>query len=329
MYKILIILLLGFYLHAQDKYELGNGVQISSYPIYLGGYFSVDYRNMNNENRYRLDDVALLSYGNYDKFSYMAEVEYKQLYIKTYTQDTSFSSSDTNLYLERLYADYNYNENYMFRVGKYNSPIGFWNLLPINVLRDTTSFPYIIKNIFPDFTTGLNLSYTSFENDEIKINVMLQHNEDLDDNYNNYKIDAHYGFGILYEKEQYSLKLNAGYFNRADTQDILKNRNYILLSGKYETEKFQLMSELGYQSSKNKTTTPYSSYIQGSYRFRPKHLGVLRVESYKNRLTNIKDSLAIFGYTYRPIYPISFKSEYQFHSIKRENKALISLSVMF
>ena len=329
MYKIILILLLGLYLQAQDKYELGNGLQISSYPIYLGGYFSVDYRNMNNENRYRLDDLSLLSYGSYDKFSYMTEVEYKHLYIKTYTPNTSSSNSDTNLYIERLYVDYNYNENYIFRAGKYNSPIGFWNLLPINVLRDTTSSPYMIKNIFPEFTTGINFSYTSFEDDEIKIDVMLQHNEDLDDNYNNYKIDTHYGFGILYEKEQYSLKLNAGYFKQVDTQNLFKNRNYILFAEKYETEKYQIMGEVGYQSSNNKTTTPYSSYMQGLYRFTPQHIGVLRVESYKNKLTNIKDSLAIVGYTYRPVYPVSFKSEYQFHSIKKENKVLLSLSVMF
>lgn len=317
-------------LHADESsYELGKGAQVASLPLYIGGYVSLDYKNMGNENTYRIDDLAVLGYGSYDKFSYMAEVEYKEFLSKTYQDDDSYITRHTKLHTERLYADYDFDENYLFRVGKYNSPIGFWNLLPINVLRQTTSSPAVIEIVFPKFTTGAGVSYSSFYEGELKIDLMLENNEDLDNEYNNYKIDKHYGFGALYEKDDYAIKLNTGYFHRTESNILEDNLYYFLLSAKYDTEKYQLLSEIGYQESNTQTTTPYAGYLQGLYRFTDQHIGAIRVESYDDHVNNKSDDIAIFSYTYRPSYPIALKSEYQFHSISEENQLLFSLSVLF
>ncbi|MFK5938462.1 MAG: hypothetical protein QM497_08715 [Sulfurimonas sp.] len=328
MFKIILLLLLFLYLPAQDKYELGSGVQVASLPIYIGGYISVDYRNKHNENRYRIDDLAILSYGNYKKFSYMAELEYRDLYTKTYTNNNSHITRDKKLHIERLYTDYSYNEHYYLRVGKYNSPIGFWNLLPVNVLQATTSDPVVTHIIFPEFTTGINIVYSNIQNSEIKIDVMLQNNKDFDDDYNNYKIDKHYAVGLTYEKDNYAFKINVGHFSQINNT-AFKNLNYALISAKYDTNKYQITGELGYQSSQTKTTKPYASYIQGLYRITPKHHVVIRTEAYKDNVINIKDNIAIFGYTYRPLYPLALKAEYQLHSLHKEDNLLFSFSVMF
>jgi len=48
--KTIIFLLLLLSLNAQEpSYELGKGLQVASLTIYIGGYFSLDYRNMNNK----------------------------------------------------------------------------------------------------------------------------------------------------------------------------------------------------------------------------------------------------------------------------------------
>ncbi len=330
MQKIIPILLLILSLHAQEgSYELGKGMQVASLPFYIGGYFSVDYRNIGNENRYRIDDLAVLGYGSYGKFSYMAEVEYKEFFSKTYKGDTSYIKRDTRLHAERVYVDYNFGENYVFRIGKYNSPIGFWNLLPVNVLRQTTSNPLSTDIIFPRFTTGTAVSYSSFDEGEFKIELMLQNNKDLDDEYNNYKIDEHYGFGALYEKDEYSVKLNGGYFHRIERGLLQSKLYYLLLSAKYDTEKYQFLSEIGRQQSDTKTTTPYAGYVQGLYRFTEQHLGAIRLESYDDNVNNKSEDIAIISYTYRPYYPVAIKSEYQFHSISEENQFLFSFSVLF
>ncbi len=330
MRKLIVILFFLLSLHAEESsYELGKGMQVASLPFYIGGYISLDYRNMGNENMYRLDDIALLGYGDYGKFSYMAEVEYKDFFSQTYKGETSSIKRDTKLHIERIYVDYNFDENYLFRIGKYNSPIGFWNLLPINVLRQTTSSPVNTDIIFPQFTTGAGASYSSFDEGELTIDIMLQHNDDLDDEYNNYKIDTHYGLGVLYEADEYAIKLNSGYFHRTENNVIQDNLYYFLLSVKYDTERYQFLSELGYQQSNNKTTTPYAGYIQGLYRFTDQHISALRIESYDDHVNNKSDDIAVFSYTYRPSYPIAIKYEYQVHSIREENQFLFSLSVLF
>lgn len=329
LYKIIVVLLLVLSLHAESEYELGKGVQVASLPLYLGGYFSLDYREMDKEQRYRADDIALLGYGSYDKFSYMAEFEYKSFYVHTKTPQSESVEKDTNLHTERLFVDYNFDDNYMFRVGKYNSPIGFWNLLPVNVLRQTTSSPISTDIIFPKFTTGVGASYASYGEGEFHVDLMAQNNEDLDNQYNNYKIDEHYGVNVLYEKDDYALKANAGYFHKIEAFNEADNIYYYLLSAKYDTEKYQFLGEIGSQYSQNKTTTPYAGYIQGLYRFTEQHLGSIRVESYEDKILDKRDDIAIVAYTYRPIYPVAIKSEYQLHSITAQNQFLFSFSVLF
>ncbi|MCK9472496.1 hypothetical protein [Sulfurimonas sp.] len=327
-YLSLVFIFLLF-LQAEEEYQLGKGIQVGSLPFYVGGYFSLDYKHTDDIDRYRVDDVAIIGYGNYEKFSYMAEFEFKELYVKTEQNGLKTSTNNNNLYTERLYLDYNFNENYMFRVGKYNSPIGFWNLLPVNVLRETTSNPMSVNILFPKFTTGLNSSYISYGEGELKVDVMLQHNNDIDFEYNNYKINEHYGFGVSYEKNDYAVKLNGGYFHNLDKNAVEDNLYYLLLSARYESSKYQILSEIGSQKSKSRYTTEYAGYIQGLYRFSQQHIGVIRVESYDDNVKAIDDDMLIIGYTYRPLYPIAIKSEYQFHSQSDQNQFLFSFSVLF
>ncbi|MBU1657527.1 OprO/OprP family phosphate-selective porin [bacterium] len=329
MRKIIFILAMFLSLHAQNEYELGKGVQVASLPLFIGGYFSINYKNTDNEKKYKIDDLAILGYGSYEKFSYMAELEFKELYVENSDDDTTEISRDYRLYIERVYLDYHHDENYMLRIGKYNSPIGFWNLLPINVLRETTSSPLSLSILFPKFTTGVGATYTSYIENEFRIDVMLQNNEDIDDEYNNYKVDKHYGFGISYEKDAFSIKANAGYFHKIHDDSYADKLSYALLSAKYDSQKYQLLAELGSQKADNDFTTTYAGYLQGLYRFTEQHLGVMRVESYEDNAHAVDDNIAIIGYTYRPLYPIAIKTEYQFHSLREQNQFLFSFSVLF
>ena len=324
-----LILLFCLTLFSDDEYQLGEGIQVGSLPLYVGGYFSLDYTNIDDINRYRVDDIAFLGYGKYNKFSYLIELEFKEFYVKTEQNGVTSTTEDHNLYAERVYLDYNLNENYMFRFGKYNSPIGFWNLLPINVLRETTSSPVSSSIIYPKFTTGINASYTSIDEGEIKIDVMLQHNEDLDEAYNNYNNDQHYALGITYAKDDFTLKANGGYFHQEESAIVEDALYYLLLSAKYETDNYQLMAELGSQKFHGEFTTAYAGYLQGLYRFTEQHIAVARAESYDDKVNSIADDLMILGYTYRPLYPIAIKSEYQFHSKHRLDQFLFSFSMLF
>lgn len=329
MQKLFFILLLLLKLSANDEYKLGEGFQVASLPIYVGGYFSLDYIKQENKEQYTIDDIAILSYGNYNKFSYMLELENKELYSYIIEDGDSFTQKNKKIFLERVYIDYSYNENYMFRFGKFNSPIGYWNLLPINVLRDTTSSPQSVSILFPVFTSGINLEYSSFKDSEIQIDIIMQENEGIDDRYNNYHINRHYGLGLNYAKDDYSFKFNGGYFHLHEDNKLDADSYYILLSAKYETDSYKLLSEFGSSYGEDDFISKYAGYIQASYNFLEKHMAVLRVESYEDTQHDIKDTMALLGYTYRPLYPVALKAEYQIHSLHDENKFLCSLSVLF
>jgi len=273
---VLIFLSAYLSLSAQDEYELGSGYQIGDLPIYIGGYFSVDYRKKDETDRYRIDDIAFISYGGNDTLSYLVELEFKELYVKTYDGHSKTTDRDNTLYIERLYIDYTINDNYKVRVGKYNSPVGFWNVMPINVLRATTSSPVSTKMIFPNYTTGLDFSYSSFSEGEVKLDIMLQDNQPIDDEYNNYDIDKHYALGLSYGEGDYTFKLNGGYFSNKEDKHDVNDFIYALLSARYEDEKHQVLVELGSQESEDSDSS-YAGYIQGLYRTTSKHIAVVRL----------------------------------------------------
>lgn len=317
----------------ENSYTLGDGKQVGSLPLYFGGYFSTDYLYIPEAkyNRFRVDDIAFLAYGSSNKFSYMAELEFKEFYIKEWDDGNTSNQTNEKLHIERLYLDYNYDENLVARVGKFNSPIGYWNLIPINVLRDTTSSPLVNEMIYPKYTTGIDLSYSLYSDYEVKVDFLAQNNNDFDDTYNNLRIDKHYGIGLMYSENELSLKLNGGYFHTKDKVLSSEDIYYSLASFKYENDDYKVMGELGTQFDKDGSIVPYSGYIQGLYRITEKHLPVIRFESYSSNdlLGTQKDQFVILGYTYRPVFPIAFKAEYQLHEENEKDKALFSFSVMF
>ena len=314
----------------ESGYTLGEGLQVGELPIYIGGYFSTDIKATDDYQQYRLDDIALLSYGSYEKLSYMAEAEFKEFYTYIKTPDSSFTKKDTALHTERLYLEYAFDENFMGRAGKYNSPIGFWNMVPVNVLRDTSSNPKSLDILFPRFTTGLLGSYTHYgESSTLQVDAIVQHNDDIDPDYNNYKADDHYGLGITYSVDDLSLKLNLGTFNSLSESYLQKRLSYALVSLLYEKDDFKIMSEFGSQRAKEGYTTEYAGYLQGVYYITSQHAAIIRLETYKDKSIAMQDNLSIFAYTYRPLYPVAFKFEYQLDSAQEDEQFVFSFSVLF
>lgn len=335
MKKIILFFMFVVGILSAKEYELGEGYQLGKTPLYVGGYFSVDYASYSKSDLHKvsLNDIALLSYGSYHKFSYMAEMEFKNYYVKTYNNGEKITTKDTKLYAERLYADYTANENFMARLGKYNSNVGYWNLTPINVLRDTTSSPVTARIIFPKYTTGIDLQYHLFSQSEVTFNITLQDNNSLDEAYNNFYIRKHFGFGLEYSYENLSIKLNGGYFHKKDHTQAYVDNYYGYLSFLYNNDTLKVMGGLGHRDDNKKDAVKLSTYLQTTYEIVSHHYPVIRLEHHdaqinvENNIT--KDSSVIFGYTYRPIYPVAFKVEYQLHSNKELDKFLTSFSVMF
>lgn len=313
-------------------YTLGNGYKVPFVPMHIGGYFSTEYANNKKPKKdsFSINDIAFLGYGSYKKFSYLAELETVNLYKKEFNENTK-ASSDTDMHIERLYVDYSISESSKLRMGKFTTPIGYWNLTPINILRETTSNPVMSYTIYPKYTTGLNLNYIYLNNNETKVDFIAQNNDDIDEKYNNIKVNKHYAVGLEQVNDLISFKVNGGYFHSEPTSREGKDFYYGVASFLFDNDTLKISGEFGSQFSSHKSTIPYAMYLQAVYTLYDKHYAIVRVESYKqnNEPHYLKDSIGIFAYTYRPLYPIAMKVEYQLHSDKKFSKFMASFSVLF
>jgi len=322
-----IVLLVSFL--NSDEYEMGHGLKINEY-LYLGSYFSIDYQKSDEKRQFRLDDVALLAYGDLSSdFSYLLELESAPTYVKNYT--TSTSTNDTKFHYERMYANYMHSEMINIRVGKQITPIGYWNLEPINVLRDTSSNPLYSYKMFPKLLTGLDL-FGYFDNDNtIKYHLFMQNNEDLDEEYINIQNDHFLGASLEYEfLDEFSLGGSLGqYITNVDDKHV----EFMQINAKYDNYPFLLKGEVAYSDIDNrfinKKSNNLAGYTQGMYNLDMKHALISRYEYFNDDENNEKTHIGVFGYSYRPIYSVSFKAEYQWNSDSYQNKSLVSFSVLF
>lgn len=311
-----------------ESYALGSGYQVDP-MLNVGGYFSSQFKVQGSQKSIIApDDIAIIAYGDINPMlSYLAELEAAAVYYK------NFSNGDetTNLkfHIERLYGDLWLSDAYNIRFGKQITPIGYWNKEPINVLRDTTSSPLYSLLLFPRFLTGIDINGYIPGIEATHYHLFGQNNRDLDQQYINIP-NTHF-FGFSAEKE-FSEDWNGGGSIGEYIPSIGAQRTrYVQANAKYDDSLWQIMAEglVAKSEYQNRSDYAVSGYVQGMYRYTPEHGFVGRVEHFKDHQTHYEDNIAVLGYSYRPMYPVSLKGEYQWHSQNNENRALFSFSVLF
>ncbi|MFT5660092.1 MAG: hypothetical protein ACI9TV_000732 [Sulfurimonas sp.] len=325
---ISILLLSTLFLQA-DEYELGHGLRLND-QLNFGAYVSTDYETGDDKERFRLDDVAVLAYGSLsEKLSYLLELEAAPFYTKNYTTD--IETKDTRFHYERMYVDYAHSELFNIRIGKQISPIGYWNIEPINVLRDTSSNPYYSSKMFPKLLTGLDLYGYLDEDNTLKYHLFMQKNEDLDKNYINIENKHFLGASLEYEVSS-EISFGGALGEYITTQDN-KAVQFIQFNAKYDNYPFMLQTEIAYNDIDNRDleikSHQFAGYTQGLYNFNMQHAIIGRYEYFDNNEISEINQIGIIGYSYRPVYAISIKAEYQCNSDSKLSKSLISFSVLF
>ena len=312
------------------EYRFGEGLQLGETPLYLGGYVSVDYANLlDDRSDVTLDDVALMLYGESGAWRFMSELEINDMYHRSFGENETTERS-YNVHAERVYVSYEPNDIVRTTLGKFNSPIGFWNMVPINVLRDTTSNPLVTRTIMPRFTTGVDLDVTLGKYHQLIL--LLQATPDLDtlfhdeNPYNNFDIDRHLSLGYRYLWSDFTFKLTGGYFRERDT---LEAWYYGYAALRYEHLDWKVMGEYGIRQNSEGGEEISSAYLQGVYALNIRHQLIGRVESVDNEWINDEVIFWLAGYTYRPFASMALKAEYQRDLDAQWQKVLLSFSVLF
>jgi hypothetical protein len=312
-----------------QPYELGRGYHMDD-MLNIGGYFSSELEMQSSHNTARLDDVAVMAYGDIDPMlSYLGELEAVGFYSKNLTNGEE--SGDRKFHIERLYGDLWLSDAYNVRFGKQITPVGYWNKEPINVLRDSTSSPLYSQLLFPKFLTGIDINGFILGMVATRYHLFGQNNQDLDQGYINIP-NTHF-FGLSVEKEVSSDWAEGGSIGEYIAAAGSQRTRYVQANVKYDDTTWQMMSEVLVAKStyiqEDADDYTLSGYVQGMYRYTPQHAFIARAEHYKDHHTQYEDNIAVLGYSYRPLYPVSLKGEYQCHSQHNENRALFSFSVLF
>ncbi|CAA6807170.1 MAG: Unknown protein [uncultured Sulfurovum sp.] len=294
------------------------GWNIPDTPLYMGGYIDVVY-DENHEEHFIFDDIALLLSGNSERFDFLSEVEVSHLSL----DGTSDGSSDLRINLERLQVAYTLNNAGQVTVGRFNSDMGYWNQAPINILQDTTTYPHIIRHVFPKATTGL--MYQARSDDRHSYSMMLQHNQDIGLKDESIVADRHFALNYQREHEAFSLRVGGGFYRETDGVES----SYLGTGIDYELSDFSILAEFFTHKSEAGESIPYSAYVQPIWYYSQRQNFVLRLERYKDELLKANEGIVLFGYTYRPRSNMALKAEYIHHTQEPLNRFVYSFSVMF
>ena len=137
-------------------YQLGQGLQFPQYGLGIGGYVSLLYSDLADQDwRITNRDLSLFITKTFAaRWSIFSEVEIGDA---LYVSSNDVNSEDAELDLERLYADYRATPEITLRFGKFLTPVGHWNQIHADPLVWTASRPITTSAPFARHATGAML----------------------------------------------------------------------------------------------------------------------------------------------------------------------------
>lgn len=137
-----------------DRYRLGQGYRLGDSGFVLGGYGTLSAADAEGEDwRASLDSLSgFLWWDRGGPWQFFSELELQQGLV---ADAQTLTTHQADVQLERLYVDYAQGDLFKFRVGKFLTPVGRWNLIHASPLVWTTSRPLITEATFPTNATGV------------------------------------------------------------------------------------------------------------------------------------------------------------------------------
>lgn len=306
-----------------QPYHLGQGLYFPQHALRLGGYADLQFYGSDHRgSALVLEDMSLfLTKDIGQRWKLFSEVE---LGDGVTVSHGGASTRDANIDIERFYADYRVSDGVTFRVGKFLTPVGQWNLIHADPLVWTASRPLTTTSAFSRHATGAmmygttsvrgkDLDYWLFLDDSQATGLARSH----DLAYGAYgassslKNDFLHAIGgqFLYHMLEDRLSLGASFVR----YELKNPQQWYHLSGvdfAWTGSRVELSGEAIYRTADNsRMPNEYGGFLQAVVPL-PRHLYLVgRFEHYRNPLPDETASIRTLGINYRPLPSIALKLE--------------------
>ena len=294
------------------EYHLGQGLRIGDSGLTLGGYGSVRYEALRaHEPQLTLSAFSLfVSWDSGTRVHFFSELELEDLTITQ--EERSFGARNNSFELERLYADVYLSEVATFRLGKFLTPIGRWNLIHADPLVWTTSRPLITFRSFATDTTG-GMLYGSLLplGKDLDYSVYLEVTDDLDPDHREGPFSEAAGLHLTTHLGSTEVGFSYTHFTREAERN--EKENLFGADFFWARQQLELTGEFVYRvGTRGPDGDEWGMFAQGTIPLSARLFAIGRYEFFVPRGPFPGVHLWVAALAFRPLPPVVVKAEYSF-----------------
>jgi hypothetical protein len=290
------------------EYQLGRGMRFGWTGLNLGAFTTFEIEKVPDENGvFSVDSVNILTlWQPVQEIRFFMELEIGGLY--EVDMKTGVDNTLPTVNFQRLYGEYGLNDALNFRLGKSQTPVGRWNLVPAEPFTWTATDPLIVEG-FDEHSTGPMLHGSFFPSKGVLSYWLYSQLAAFDEEGDELPADHNVG-GRL----EYSADLDTWSLGSSFLASKLGNRwGYTAgLDGQLVWGPLELTTEFIYLWGDLENPFRWDIYLQGVLEVLPKLYLVGRYE-HAGAIGSIPAlNLGDIGLNWRPVPYLTLKATYRF-----------------
>lgn len=295
------------------SYQWGRGINWPSANLNIGGYINGLYQRPEGmQDKLALDALSIfITWSPHQRVRFFTEVEADE-WLSTDRIDTLNNA----IQAERLYVDLLASESTTFRLGKFLTPIGHWNLIHAAPLIWTTTRPLVnLPETFSPHLNGLMVS-RKFDLGEHNADVSLYADSsgDFDVFDNAFGFQNAFGGRIHFEIFDH-LQLGASFINfQNESLSRLTRNNLYGVDLLWKNNGYEFELESIYRHASDNQGHEKGFYLQGVVPLVDDFYAVGRYEYLNGTHNFVATNTDVFvaALAWRPYVPLVIKAEYRF-----------------
>lgn len=313
--------------------QLERGWRLPGTGFTLGGYTTVELTAEKHAPwALNTDDLSLfIGWEGTGKLKFFSELDLEDSLV--FKRPGKFTTRNRYLALERFYFDYAQSERLNFRLGKFLTPIGRWNLIHADPLVWTSSRPLVTELPFSAYTTGAMVYGTgTVLGKEIDYSIYASNGQEIRADPKLDPFDSAYGLHFSYASPR-SGQIGFSYANFTQRSAVAERKNLFGVDYLWSRDRYELSGEAIYRfSSRGRLWDEKGLFIQAVAPLSEKLYGVGRYEYFRQAGPLPGVNLWVAGLAFR-ITPTSVLKAEFVHGVNNEIHApegfFSSISVLF